>query len=214
MMVIVKVIILTVFTCKLQNTHISVNICVVLVTQLCPTLCNPMDCSMLGLPVPHHLLKFAQVHVHCIISDVIQPSHPLTPSSPSALNISLHQGLFQWVGCWDQVTKILELQHQSFRWAFRVGFSWDWLIWSLCCPRDSQKSFLTPQFEGINSLALCLLYSPALSTVCDHWEDCSLDYADLCQKNNVCFSTHCLGLSSLSCPEAIIFWFHGCSHHP
>ena len=54
-----------------------------------------MDCSTPGLPVTHHLLKFAQVHVHCI-SDAIQPSHPLTPSSPSALNLSQHQGLFPW----------------------------------------------------------------------------------------------------------------------
>ena len=64
------------------------------VAQLCPPLCIPMDCSRPGLPVSLHLPKFAQVHVHCI-SDAIQPSHPLTPSSPSALNLSQHQGLFQ-----------------------------------------------------------------------------------------------------------------------
>ena len=51
------------------------------VTQSCPTLYNPMDCSMPGLPVPQHLPEFAQVHVHCI-SNAIQPSHPLTPSFP------------------------------------------------------------------------------------------------------------------------------------
>ena len=43
---------------------------------------------------PHQLPKFAQVHVHCI-SDAIQPSHPLTPFFPSALNLSKNQGLFQ-----------------------------------------------------------------------------------------------------------------------
>ena len=57
---------------------------------------------------------------------------------------------------------------------------------------------------------LCLLYGPALTTVCDHWEDYSLDYTDLCQQSNVCFSTHCLGFSQLSHQEAIIFWFPGC----
>ena len=62
-------------------------IVVVQPTQLCPTLCNPMDSSTPGLSVPHHLLKFAQVHVHCI-GDVIQSSHPLMPSSHSALNLS------------------------------------------------------------------------------------------------------------------------------
>ena len=79
------------------------------VTRSCPTLCDPMDCSMPGLPVPHHLPKFAQVHVHCF-SDAIQPSHPLTPSSSSALNLSQHQGLFQLVVCSHQMSKILELQ--------------------------------------------------------------------------------------------------------
>ena len=59
------------------------------VTQSCLTLCDPMDCSMPGVPVSHHLLKFAQVHVHCI-GDAIQSSHPLKPSS-SALNLS-HDG--------------------------------------------------------------------------------------------------------------------------
>ena len=51
--------------------------------QSSPTLCDPMDCSMPGLPVPYHLPEFAQVHVHCT-GDAIQPSNPLTPSSPSA----------------------------------------------------------------------------------------------------------------------------------
>ena len=58
-----------------------------------PTLCDPMDGSTPCLPVPLHLLVFNQVHVHGI-SDAIQPSHPLTPSSPPALNLSQHQGLF------------------------------------------------------------------------------------------------------------------------
>ena len=60
------------------------------VAQSCLTLCNPMDCSTPGLPVPHHFPKFAQVHVYCI-GDAIQPSHPLMPSSPSALSLSQHQ---------------------------------------------------------------------------------------------------------------------------
>ena len=70
-----------------------------------------MDFSTAFVSVPHHVLEFAQVYVHCI-SDAIQPSHPLTPSSPSALNLSQHQGLFQWVICLHQLTKTLELQLQ------------------------------------------------------------------------------------------------------
>ena len=82
------------------------------VTQWCLTLWDPMDCSTPGLPVPHHLPEFAQVHVQWI-SDAIKPSYPLMPSS--ALHLSQHQGLFQRVVCLHQMTKILELQlqHQS-----------------------------------------------------------------------------------------------------
>ena len=58
-------------------------------------------------PCPSPSPRFAQVHVHCI-SDAVQTSHPLTPSSPSALNLSQHQGLFQRVICLHQMTKILE----------------------------------------------------------------------------------------------------------
>ena len=66
--------------------------------------------------------SFVQVHVHCI-RDAIQPSHPLRPPS-SALNLSQHQGLFLWVGCSHQMTKILEfqLQHQSCQWTLRTDF--------------------------------------------------------------------------------------------
>ena len=91
------------------------------VTQLCPTLCNAMDCSTPGLPVHHQLLEFAQTHVHWV-SDAIQPSHPLASPSPPAFNLSPQQGLFKWVNSSHQVAKILEfqLQHQSFQWTPRT----------------------------------------------------------------------------------------------
>ena len=97
--------------------------CCCSVAQSCLTLFDPMDCSMPGLPVPHHLLMFAQLHIQCI-RYATHPSHPLMPSS-SALSISQHQALFQWVSCLHQVTKLLELQlqHQSFQWIFRFFFS-------------------------------------------------------------------------------------------
>ena len=64
------------------------------VAQSCLTLCDSMDCSMPGFPVLHHLLELAQIHVHGG-NDAIQPSHPLSSSSPPALSLSQHQGLFQ-----------------------------------------------------------------------------------------------------------------------
>ena len=78
------------------------------VTQLCPTLCDPMNRSTPGLPVHHHLPEFTQIHVHWV-SDAIQPSHPQSSPSPPAPNPSQHQGLFQWVSSSHEVAKVLEL---------------------------------------------------------------------------------------------------------
>ena len=88
-----------------RNAH-----CCCSVAQLCPTLCDPMDCSSLGLPVHHQLPELSQTHVHRV-GDTIQPSHPLSPPS-LAFNLSQQQGLFQWTGSLHQVAKVLELQHQ------------------------------------------------------------------------------------------------------
>ena len=96
---------------------IPIKSCCFLVTKLCPTLCNPMDCSTPGFPVLHYLPEFAQTNGQWI-GDAIQPSHSPSPTSPPALNVSQHQDLFQWVHFSHQVAKILELQlqPQSFRW--------------------------------------------------------------------------------------------------
>ena len=79
------------------------------VAQSCPTLCDPMNRSMLGLPVHHQLPEFTQTHVHRV-SDAIQPSQPLSSPSPSAPNPSQHQSLFQWVNSSHEVAKVLEFQ--------------------------------------------------------------------------------------------------------
>ena len=64
------------------------------VAQSCPTLCDPINCSMPGLLVHHQLLEFTQTHVHQV-GDVIQPSHPQSSPSSPAPNPSQHQSLFQ-----------------------------------------------------------------------------------------------------------------------
>ena len=97
------------------------------VTQSCPALCDPMDCSMPGFPVHHQLLEPTQTHVHDV-GDAIQPPHPLLSPSRPALNLSQHQGLCQWVCSSHQVAKVLEfqLQHQGCQWIFRTDYLWDW----------------------------------------------------------------------------------------
>ena len=96
------------------------------VIKSCSTLGEPMDCSTPGFPVLHYLSEFAQTYV-LWVSDAIQAPHPLPPPCSLALNLSQHQGLFQWVHSWHQVAKGLELQlqHQSFQWIFRTDFLQD-----------------------------------------------------------------------------------------
>ena len=113
--------------------------CYCSVAKLCPTLCDPMECSTSGFPVPYHLLKFVQTHIHWV-GDAIQPSHPLLSTSPPALNLSQCQDLFQWVSSLHQMAKVVELQlqHQSFQWIFRVDFLWLTALISLLSKRLSR----------------------------------------------------------------------------
>ena len=111
-----------------MNTDVLVSLWIVVVhccsvTELCLILGHPMNCSSPCFPVLHHLLEFAQTHVHWV-GDAIQLSHPLSPSSPFAFNLSYHQGLSQWVSFSHHVAKVLELQlqPQSFQRIFRVDF--------------------------------------------------------------------------------------------
>ena len=109
------------------------------VSQLCPTLCNPMNCSMPGLPVHNHLPEFTQTHVHRV-SDAIQPSHPLSSPFPPVSNPSQHQSLFKWANSSHQVAKVLEfqLQHHSFQWHSGL-ISLGWTGW------------ISLQFKGLES---------------------------------------------------------------
>ena len=80
-------------SCYIFNSKFS---SVQLSSQSCPTLCDPMNHSMPGLPVHHQLQEFTQTHVHWV-SDAIQPSHPLSSPCLPAPNPSQHQNFFQWV---------------------------------------------------------------------------------------------------------------------
>ena len=111
------------------------------VTQLCPTLCKPMDCSTPGLPVHHQLPEFTQTHVQRV-NDAIQSSHSRSSPSPPTFNLFQHQGLFKWVSSLHQVAKVLEcqLQHQSIQWVFRTDFLYNGLVASPYNPRLSRLS--------------------------------------------------------------------------
>ena len=132
----------------------------------CPTLWPTPWTAAHQASLSFTISQFAQTHVHWV-GDIIQPSHPLLPSSPFDVNLSQHQGLFQWVGSLDQVAKVLELQlqQQSFQRIIRVDFLSDWLVGSPCSSRDSQESSPAPQFKRISFLVLSLLYDPTLTSV-------------------------------------------------
>ena len=132
-----------------------------LVAQSCLTLFDPIDCSMPGLPVHHQLPEFTQTNAHQV-SDVIQPSHPLSCTSPPTFNLSQLQGLFEGVSSLHQVAKVLEFQfqYQSFQRTPRTDLLQNGVVGSPCSPRDSEESSSTPQFKSINSLVLSYLYGP------------------------------------------------------
>ena len=91
------------------------------VAHSCLTLCDPMECSKPCFPVHHRLSELAQTQVYQF-SDAIQTSHPLSSPSPSAFNLSKHQGLLQWAISSNHVAMVLELwlQHQFFQWIFKT----------------------------------------------------------------------------------------------
>ena len=98
------------------------------------------------------------------------PSNHLILSCPPFLLPSIFPSIRvfpKWVSSLHQVAKVLELQlqHQSFQWIFRTDFLDNWLVWSPCSPRDSQKSSPTPQFKSISSSVLSLLYGPTFTSV-------------------------------------------------
>ena len=139
-----------------------------------------MDCST-TFPVLQYLLEFAQTHVYHV-RDAIQPSHPLLPPLLPALNLSQHQGLFQFINSWHQVAKVLELQlqYQSFNeYSGLIFFRIEWL--DLLAVQRTLKSLLQHHI----SKASILLYRLALTSVHDYWKAYSFDYMDLCQHSDV-----------------------------
>ena len=145
------------------------------VAQSCPTLCDPMDCSMPGLPIHHRGLELTQTHVHWV-RDGIQPSFPLSrPLLPSSIFPSIRVFSnelvlrIRWPKYWSFSFSISPFNEYSGLIYFRM----DWLG-SPCSPRDSQESSPTPQFKSINSSVL-YIYSPTLTSIYDYWRNHSFD---------------------------------------
>ena len=129
------------------------------VTQLCLTLCDPMNCSTPGLPVHHQLLEFTQTHLHWV-SDAIQPSHPLSSPSPPTFNLSQHQGLFQWVR-WPKYWSFSFNISPSSEYSGLISFRMDWL--DLFAVQRTLKSLLQHHSSKASILRCSAFFGVQLS---------------------------------------------------
>ena len=145
--------------------------CYCSVTELCPTLCDPMVCSTPGFLVLHYLPEFAQIHVH-YVCDAIQPFHLLSPLSPPALNLSQHGCLFpmswlfhiRWPKCWSFSFSI----NPSSEYSGLVSFQIDWF--DLLVVQGSLMSLLQhhslkASILQCSAFILVLLSHPYMTTV-------------------------------------------------
>ena len=150
-------------------------------SQLCPTLCNTMDGSTPGLLVHHQ-----QVWVYSNSCPLSQWCHPTMSSSVTPFFFCLHsfsalesfamRSLFasggQSIGA-SASASVLPMNSQ------------DWLVWSPCITRDSQESSPLPQFKGIHSSVLSLLYGSTLTSKHDYWKNHSFGSMDLYWQSDV-----------------------------
>ena len=160
---------------------LSIQLCSV--PQSCPTLCDPMDCSMSGFPVHHQLPNFTQTHVQQV-GDATQLSHPMSSSSPPVFSHSQNQGLFQRVTPLHQVTKVLEFQlqhHPSNEHSGLISFRMDWF--DLLIVQVTLKSLLQ-QHSSKELILQCsdfFMVHPFMTT----GNTIALTTLDLCGQSNV-----------------------------
>ena len=152
------------------------------VVQLCPTLCDPMDCCMPGFPVHHQLPELAQTHVHLSwIDNAIQPSllcHPfLLPSVFLRIRVHFNESvpLIRWPKYWSFSFSISLSNEYSGMISFRI----DWL--DLLTVQETLKRVLQHHSSKASILwhsAFCII------SIHDYWKHQSFDKTDLCQQSN------------------------------
>ena len=143
------------------------------VTQSCPTICDPMDCSTPGLPVYHQLLEFTQTHVESMMpSNNIILFHPILPPS---IFPSIRVFSNQSVLCirWPKYYRFSYSISPSNEYSGLISFRMDWL--DLLAVQGTLKSLLQTKFKSINSSVLSFLYSPTLTFIHDYWKNHSFD---------------------------------------
>ena len=141
------------------------------VVQSCPTLCNPMNCSMQGLPVHHQLPEFTQTHVHRV-TDAIQPSHPLSSPSPPAPDLSQQQGLLnesilhmRWPKYWSFSFNIIPSKEIPGL----ISFRRDWL--DLLAVQGTLKCLLQHHSSKASVLLHSAYFIVQISSIHDYWKN-------------------------------------------
>ena len=145
------------------------------VAQSCPTLCDPMNRIMPGLPVHHRLTEFTQTHVHRV-SDAIQPSHPLSSPSPSpsvfpSIRVFSSESVLciQWPKYWSFSFGI----SPSNEYSGLISFRMDWL--DLIAVQGTLKSLLQHHSSKASILQCSsFLYGPTLTSIHGYWKNHSL----------------------------------------
>ena len=176
------------------------------VSQSCPPPWDPMDYSTPGFPIPHHLLEFAQVHIHCIGDDVQAP-HPLTP-------LHLLPSIFPSIGDFSNELSIHVWwsKHWSFTFSISPCSQYSGLIslkmgwFDLLAVQGTFRSLLQHHSSKVSILWHSVLFTVQLSQpYMTTGKTTAMTIQTFVGKIVSVFSTHCLGLSSLSCQEASIF---------
>ena len=144
----------------------------------CPTLCNPMNRSMPGLPVHHQLLEFTQTHVHRV-SDAVQPSHPLSsllllPPIPPSIRVFSNESIIhnRWPKYWSFSFSIIPSKEVPGLISFRM----DWL--DLLAVQGILRSLLQHHSSKASILRRSAFFtsqSPTFTSIYDHWKNHSLD---------------------------------------
>ena len=146
------------------------------VAQLCPTLCNPVDCSMPGLPVHHQLPEFTETRVHWV-GDVIQPSHPLC--CPLLFLPSVFPSIRVFAN--ESALRIKRPKYCSFtfnispsnEYSGLISFRMDWL--DLLAVQGILKSLLQHHSSKASILQHSALCNPDFTSIHDYWKNHSLD---------------------------------------
>ena len=160
--------------CLLLSLFISVS-------QSCPTICHPMDCSTPGFPVHHQLPELAQTHVHRAgwshptISLSVVPFSSCLQSFPISESFPMSQFFASGGKNWSFSIR------PSNEYSGLISFTIDWFD-LLSVQGTFQESPPTPQFKSISSLVLSFLYHPVLTSIHDYWKNHSFDNADFVGK--------------------------------